>query len=123
MHTAIVCLIVAALLPYVTVAIAKSEPGYDNRAPRDWSQRLEGTRRRAYAAHLNHLEVFPVFATAVIVALIRDVAEPLLATLSVAYVVLRVAYVAAYAADYGALRSLVWLMAFACPLWLLVAAL
>jgi uncharacterized MAPEG superfamily protein len=123
MQTAIVCLIIAALLPYATVAIAKSQPGYDNAAPRDWGAQLQGFRRRAYAAHLNHFESFPLFATGVIVAALRGVPDPLLASLSIAYVVLRIAYVAAYVTDRGAIRSLLWTAALACPLWLLVAAL
>lgn len=123
MQTAIVCLIIAALLPYATVAIAKAQPGYDNDAPRDWGAQLQGFRRRAYAAHLNQFESFPLFAAGVIVAALRGVPDPLLAGLSIAYVALRIAYVVAYVTDRGAFRSLLWTAALACPLWLLVAAL
>ena len=34
MSTAIACLLIAALLPYLTVAICKTQKGYNNHAPR-----------------------------------------------------------------------------------------
>ena len=60
-------LLVAALLPYFTVGLAKSG-GFDNHAPRPSLEGLRGWRRRAVWAHQNHFEAFPAFAAAVIVA-------------------------------------------------------
>jgi uncharacterized MAPEG superfamily protein len=115
MQIAIVCLLIAGLLPYLTIAVAKAQPGFDNHSPRDWEARLDGYRRRAHAAHLNHFEQFPFFATAVIVAHLRLVDERLLATLAIAYVALRVAYTICYVVDWATLRSLAWVFALACP--------
>jgi uncharacterized MAPEG superfamily protein len=62
------CVLAAAMLPYVTIAIGKYDRKYDNRSPRDWEARLEGKQRRAVFAHYNHFEAFAPFAAAVIVA-------------------------------------------------------
>ena len=56
------CVLVAALLPYATVALAKYDRRYNNRSPRDWEAGLEGRARRAVFAHQNHFEAFPPFA-------------------------------------------------------------
>jgi uncharacterized MAPEG superfamily protein len=60
-------LLAAALMPYVTVALAKSG-GFDNRTPRPSLENLTGWHRRAEWAHRNHFEAFPIFAAAVFVA-------------------------------------------------------
>ena len=122
MQIAIVCLLIAGLLPYATVIVAKTGPGYDNHSPRDWLARLDGFRRRAHAAHLNHFEQFPFFATAVIIAHLRLVDDRLLAGLAVAYVALRITYTVSYVADWATVRSLVWVVAFACPIAMFVQA-
>ncbi len=120
MQVAIVCLLIAGLLPYLTIAVAKGQSDFDNHTPRDWESRLQGFRRRAHAAHLNHFEQFPFFAAAVIVGHLRLVDERLLATLAIAYVALRIAYTVCYVADWATLRSLVWVFALACPIALYV---
>ena len=61
-------LITAAMLPYLTIALAKSAGGIDNRAPRPSLESLSGWRQRADWAHRNHFEAFPAFAAAVFVA-------------------------------------------------------
>ena len=61
-------LIAAAMLPYLTIALAKSAGGIDNRAPRSSLESLSGWRQRADWAHRNHFEAFPAFAAAVFVA-------------------------------------------------------
>jgi len=43
-------LIAAAILPYLTIALAKSAGGIDNRAPRPGLERLSGWRHRALGA-------------------------------------------------------------------------
>lgn len=120
MQVAIVCLLIAGLLPYATVVAAKSRRDYDNHAPRDWLAGLSGFRRRAHAAHLNHFEQFPFFAIAVIIAHLRLVDDRLIAGLAVGYVALRIAYTIAYVADWATVRSLMWVVAFACPFTLYV---
>ena len=69
MTTAYWCVLVAALMPYVAVSIAKSGgERFDNSNPRLWLERQQGFRARANAAQANSFEAFPFFAAAVIVA-------------------------------------------------------
>ena len=72
MSLALWSVLLAGLLPYITVLFAKLPGGdYDNAAPREWAKNLTGIRQRAYAAHQNHFEFFPFFASAVIIAEMR----------------------------------------------------
>src|SRR3954466_6166590 len=70
MTTAYFCILIAALLPYLWVAIAKqSGQRYDNREPRSWMARQDNPRvLRANAAQLNAFEAFAPFAAAVLMA-------------------------------------------------------
>jgi uncharacterized MAPEG superfamily protein len=115
------CVLAAALLPYVTVAIAKYDRTYNNRSPRDWEARLEGRSRRAVFAHQNHFEAFPAFAAAVLIAHIAAAPQPIADALAGTFVALRIAYTWAYLADRPAARSTLWLLAFACVLALFAA--
>lgn len=110
MSIALWCVFCAAMLPYLTVVIAKrSGGGYDNSRPRAWAASLEGMRQRAHAAHQNHFEFFPFFAAAVLVAEMKGgrIADPL----AVAVLGARLAYTGAYIADRHALRSILWALA------------
>ena len=115
-------ILAAAMLPYVTVGIAKfSGPGYDNAAPREWTEGLQGWRRRMEWTHRNHFEALPAFAAAVLVSHVTGVAETA-DWLAGTYVALRLGYTLAYAANRPALRSVLWFLAFGCVLGLFVAA-
>jgi uncharacterized MAPEG superfamily protein len=92
--------------------------GLDNRYPRDQQTRLEGLPRRANAAHSNTFEAFAPFAAAVIIAHLAGANAHWSAILSVAFVVLRCIYVAAYLGDRSSLRSVVWILGLATT-WLL----
>jgi uncharacterized MAPEG superfamily protein len=111
--TPILCIVVAYLLVYVPHFIAgpariKMQGGFDNHYPRDQAARLEGWAKRASAAHLNGHESFSPFAIAVVVAWLGHASEHTISMLAIAYVALRVAYIAVYLADLAAVRSLVW---------------
>ena len=63
------CILIAGILPVVTVAVAKwGRRDFDNAEPRQWMEKLQGLRRRADNAHRNHFEAFPFFAAGVLVA-------------------------------------------------------
>ncbi len=111
-----------AMLPYLTVAVAKYRPDYDNAAPRAQLEQGTGVRQRAYWAHLNGFEAFPPFAAAVIIAHLAGAAQSTVDLLAVAFVVLRVVYVGLYLADLPAARSLVWTAGLAAVIGLFVAA-
>lgn len=122
--TAYVCVLIAALLPYLWVSVAKaSGERYDNRDPRRWQEKQQSPRsQRAYAAQLNSYEAFAPFAAGVVLAQLAGVPHPTIAALSLTFVALRVLHGIAYVAGRHYLRSLLWALALACVVALLVQA-
>jgi len=123
--TAYWCVLIAALLPYVWVSVAKaSGERYDNRDPRGWLARQTNPRvHRANAAQLNGYEAFAPFAAGVVLAQLAGVAADRITLLALAFVVLRVLHGLVYVAGLKhTLRSLIWFGAFACVLALLAQA-
>jgi uncharacterized MAPEG superfamily protein len=112
------CILVAALLPYFTVAPAKARRDFDNRAPREWESRLDGWRARLYWAHLNGFEAFAPFAAAVIVAHLAKAPQAQVDALAVTFVAARIAYAVCYYADRSTLRSIVWSIGALCVIGL-----
>jgi uncharacterized MAPEG superfamily protein len=104
------CVLAAAMLPYVAAWIAKAGAfgPRDNAAPREWATRQSGWRARANAAQANSFEGLPLFIGAVVIAHQLGAAQHRLDMLALAYVLLRVAYLALYLRGNGSLRSLVW---------------
>jgi uncharacterized MAPEG superfamily protein len=124
MHTALLCVLVAGLLPYAFTGVAKAlGPRYDNRDVRSWQARLAGMPYRAHAAHLNSFEAFPFFAAAVLAAMLAGADAARVNLLAIAFVALRLVYFAVYLANLALLRSLVWAGAFGCAIAIFVAAL
>jgi uncharacterized MAPEG superfamily protein len=122
MTFAICCVLIAGLLPYVAVGIAKWQRGFDNNDPRGWEEKLTGRKKRAHSAHLNTFEAFPLFATGVILALMTGVAPGLVNSLAGLFIAARVIYIWLYINDKATLRSLVWLVGLAASIALLVLA-
>lgn len=114
--------LVCAMLPYLTVAVAKYRPDYDNAAPRAQLAAAEGYRLRAWWAHLNHFEAFPPFAAGVIIAQLAQAGQGWVDGLAVAFVALRILYSVLYIADRPTARSLVWIAGFLCMAGLFVVA-
>jgi uncharacterized MAPEG superfamily protein len=121
MTTAYWCVLAAALIPYLTVGPAKAVTGFDNHAPREWEARLAGWRARAYWAHLNGFEVFPIFAAGVIIAHLAGAPQGRIDLLALGFVASRVAYTGLYYADWATARSIVWTAGMACVLGLFFA--
>lgn len=123
--TAYWCVLIAALLPYLWVVIAKtSGERYDNRDPRGWLARQASPRvHRANAAQINSYEAFAPFAAGVVLAQLAGVAADRIALLSILFVVFRFAHGLVYVTgiQHG-IRSLVWTVAFGCTLILLIQA-
>jgi uncharacterized MAPEG superfamily protein len=125
-----VCILVACLLPIVCAGIAKagrfgvprSQGGYDNHDPRAWLAQQSGYRARANAAQANSFEALPLFIAGVLVAHQTQAAQGLVNGLALAFVALRVAYIAMYVADRQAARSVVWLLGVLCSVALLFAS-
>ena len=124
MAIAYCCILIAALLPYVWVAIAKqSGERYDNREPRRWQEKQENPRsRRAHAAQLNGFESFPAFAAGVLMAQLAQVPVQSITWLAVAYVLARVLHGFFYVANLATARSLAWVVGIGCVVALIVMA-
>lgn len=114
MATAYWCMLIAGVLPYLTVFVAKAQRSYDNRNPRDWIARQTGFRQRADHAHRNHFEAFPLFAAAVFCAEFTGGRGELTDVLAMVFVGARIAYTAFYLANLAMLRSLVWFVGIGC---------
>ena len=108
------CVFVACGLPYLAAWIAKagSFGVRDNMHPRDWAAKQSGWRARANSAQANSFEGLPFFIGAVLIAHQLGVAQARLDMLAVAYVVLRVIYLALYIRGAPSARSAVWALAF-----------
>lgn len=115
------CVLVAALLPIVCAAIAKSgmfgkprrDGGFDNDNPRAWLARQSDWRGRANAAQANSFEALPFFIGAVIIAHQLGAHQGRLDVLAFIYIVLRMLFIMMYVAGLSTVRSLVWTLAFA----------
>ena len=124
MTIAYLCILIAALLPYVWVGIAKSgAPRYDNRDPRGWMAKQDNPRvHRASAAQFNAFEAFAPFAASVLMAQFAGVDPQRIGWLAIAFVILRVLHGVLYVTNNARLRSLVWAGALACLIALMVMA-
>ncbi|RZL43790.1 MAG: glutathione metabolism protein [Variovorax sp.] len=117
------CVLIAAVLPYLTAYLAKAG-AYglnDNDAPRDWAARQSGWRSRANAAQANGFEGLPFFIGAVVIAHQLGAAQGRIDLLAGAYVLLRVIYIGLYVKGIGGARSLVWALGFIANVALLFA--
>lgn len=120
MNLAYLCVLVAAVLPYFWVVLAKSGPKFDNHAPRAQLAAATGWKQRAHWAHLNAFEAFPPFAAAVLVAHQLHADPYWINVLAVAFVVFRVLHGIFYIRDNASLRSLAFGLAFLCVVALFV---
>ncbi|OLF50980.1 MAPEG family protein [Pseudomonas chlororaphis] len=118
MTVAFWCVLIAIVLPYLCVSVAKFSGGtygaQHNHDPRAYLATLEGFARRAHAAQLNSFEVTPAFAAGVIIAHIANVAELVtIDVIAVLFITSRLLYIICYLADWSILRSLVWFVGMA----------
>lgn len=104
------CLFASVMLYLLTIAVAKANGGkiFDNAKPRDPQFYASGLRARLLGAQQNGIESVPFFGLAVILAEFRGVHQGLVDGLALAFVLIRLAYVAAYAFDHPTLRSATW---------------
>ena len=126
MSIAFWCVLVSALLIYVAKlplarAMGQESGGYDNHHPRAQQARLTGFGARAHAAHLNSIEIFPLFAAGVLMAHVADLSSGWPDWLAVSFIVSRVFYLLLYWCDLALLRSLVWVVGLLCCLLLMLS--
>jgi uncharacterized MAPEG superfamily protein len=117
------CVLIAAMLPYIWVGLAKYPlRNYDNHAPRDFEEKLRGWKQRANWAQLNGYEAFPPFAAGVLIAQQLAAQQAVIDTLAVSFVIARILHGVLYIADRAGPRSLVWTAGFFCVIGLFIAA-
>ncbi len=110
------CVLAACMLPIVTVGLAKAASArglgpagrYNNQQPREWESRLTGWQQRANAAQVNGFEALPLFIAAVLLAQMAQADQSSIDQLALAFVGIRVVYVAVYLMNLGTVRTLVW---------------
>ena len=109
------CLFGAVILYLATVAPAKAlgHREFNNAAPRDPAFYEHPVRKRALGAHINGIETFPFFASAVLLAEFRGAPQQWVDGLAISFLVTRLAFVAAYVGDKPTARTVLWNAAFA----------
>jgi len=123
MTIAIICLVIAAIMPYLVIIPAKINDAYDNKMPRASDSYKSGLSGRAYAAHQNCLEAFPIFAAALFAILFIRPDNQVIEWAPIIYIILRLCFVIAYYLDQSKLRSTFWIGAFSINLYMFVIAL
>ena len=104
-------IVAAAILiyvPYLLVAFARVQVGYDLSAPRAMFDKLPPYAQRATWAHENSFEGFMVFAAAALMAYVTGVNSPQAANAAIAFIIARLLYSIFYIADIPLLRSLMF---------------
>ncbi len=123
MTIALWCVLAAALLPLLCTGVAKSGfRNFDNNNPRAWLARQEGFRARANAAQQNSWEALAMFSAGVFAALLAHAPQGRIDLLALAFIAVRVAYIACYLADRATLRSFVWMIGLGLSIALFVVA-
>ncbi len=115
------CILIAVLLPIACAGTAKwgmfnksaQEGGYDNDNPRAWLAQQTDWRARANAAQANSFEALPFFIGAIVVAHQLGAPQTSVDVLACIYLVLRVMFIMLYVAGLSTPRSVVWALAFA----------
>lgn len=126
MTTLVICLALAALLPYLAKLPVMKEMsklgGYDNRHPREQQAKLTGYGARALAAHQNAFEALIVFSAAVSICLSTQIYHSFIQFLAIVFIILRVIYHYLYLIDKNRLRSLVWGLSMLCAFGMMVSS-
>ena len=81
-----------------------------------------GWQARAKAAQDNGFEALPLFIAGVIFAQMANADQTRIDQLAMAFIVIRIAYVAAYLKDWASFRSVIWFVGFALSVALLFMA-
>ncbi len=124
MSLSIWCILIAAVLPVLSVFPAKLSKDFDNAKPRDPEYWRDGFRSRAQAAQANGFEAFPLFAVSVFVGIGQGGSTYCIDQLAVLFVLMRAIYIFCYWTDRPTPRSIAWAVGFiAClaifssPVW------
>ena len=109
--------------PFLVVAYARLQIGYDLSAPRAMFDRLPAYAQRASWAHQNSFETFVVFAAAALMADATGVDSAAAARAAIAFVIARLLFSVFYILDLPLSRSLMFAIGSFCTATLFVLSL
>lgn len=116
-------ILVACLLPYLFAILAKMVGGFktqDNENPRLFLEKTTGLASRANAVQQNSFESLPLFIASILLAEYMVINQFLIMKIGILYILLRIIYGICYLANWARLRSTIWLLSMACPIYLLI---
>lgn len=117
------CIFIAGIVvPFIFTIYAKASKDFDNAAPRDFMDRLDGARKRSHWAVQNGYETYPIFVAAVLLAERAAANQATINLLAASFVACRLVYGVMYVLDKPTIRSVVWAVAMVCIVSLFVIA-
>jgi uncharacterized MAPEG superfamily protein len=120
------CIAVAAALvyaPFLVVAYARFQLGYDRAAPRAMFERLPAYAQRATWAHQNSFETFMLFSAATLMAFVTGVDLEVAGWAAIAFTIARFFFSVLYILNVPLGRSLMFAISSACTATLFVLSL
>jgi len=120
------CIVAAAVLiyvPFLVVAYARMQLGYDRSAPRAMFDKLPPYAQRATWAHQNSFEVFSIFTAAALTAYVTGQNSDLAIGAAISFTVARLLYSLFYIFNIPTARSLMFGLGSACSAILFVLSL
>ncbi|MEG4989262.1 MAPEG family protein [Microcoleus sp. BR0-C5] len=111
------CIAAAAALvyaPFLVVAFARLQLGYDQAAPRAMFERLPGYAQRATWAHQNSFETFMLFSAAALMAFVTGVDSEPAGWAAIAFTIARLLFSVFYILNVPLGRSLMFAISSSC---------
>jgi uncharacterized MAPEG superfamily protein len=127
MKIAIICLNILILLPiiltWITAYFRTSQLGkIDNNNPRAQYAQLQGVGERLVAAQANTWESIIFYMASILAVYLAGVDPKYIVVPCITFVSCRVLYIAAYAANQGVLRSLIFIAGILCCFYMFYLA-
>lgn len=119
----IVGAVVLVYAPYLFVAFARFQLGYELGAPRAMFDRLPPYAQRATWAHQNSFEALSIYTAAALMTYVTQVESPWVVPSAIAFLVARLLFSAFYIVNLPYLRSLSFGVGAACSFTLFVLSL
>ncbi|NJK69696.1 MAG: hypothetical protein HC789_21830 [Microcoleus sp. CSU_2_2] len=120
------CIAVAAALvyaPFLVVALARFQLGYDRAAPRAMFDRLPAYAQRATWAHQNSFETFMLFSAAALMAFVTGLDSEAAGWAAIAFTIARLLFSVFYILNIPLGRSLMFAISSSCTATLFVLSL